>query len=49
MTELGSALWKKVERQKHSVEEMRVMRIESRAALDKSKDDNATVRTYLLT
>ena len=49
MTELGSALLRRVERQKLSVEEMRVMRIESRAALDKSEDDNATVRTYLLT
>ena len=47
MTELGSALLRKVERQRLSVEKMRVMRIESRAVLDKSEDDNATVRTLL--
>ena len=46
--ELRWALFRTEVRLKHSVEEMRVICMEYKAALDKLEDDNATVRTYLL-
>ena len=45
MAELHSALLRTKEPFKHSVEKMRVMCMEYKAALDKLEDDKATVRT----